>query len=102
MFIANRSSNATVSILLALVLFVCVTIISDYFFRSLRIDLTENGRFTLSQGTINTLKALDEPVTLRFVYSDQVATRFPQIRTYGDRVLDLLLEYADRAPGKLN
>lgn len=102
MFIANRSSNAAVSILLALVLFVCVTIISDYFFRSWRIDLTENGRFTLSQGTINTLKALDEPVTLRFVYSEQVATRFPQIRTYGDRVLDLLLEYADRAPGKLN
>lgn len=102
MFIANRSSNAAVSILLALVLFVCVTIISDYFFRSLRIDLTENGRFTLSQGTINTLKALDEPVTLRFVYSEQVATQFPQIRTYGDRVLDLLLEYADRAPGKLN
>ncbi len=38
-----------------------------------RLDLTENGLFTLAQGTRNIIAKLQEPITLQFFYSKKVA-----------------------------
>ncbi len=99
--LSDRRSHAAVKILLASILFVSVIIVSNYFFRSMRIDLTATKQYTLSQGTLNILKELDEPVTLRFFFSEKLANRYPQVRLYGERVRDLLQEYQVRAGGKL-
>ncbi len=101
MTFSSRGSGAALSIALAAVLFFAITIISDFVLRGARIDLTATRQFTLSQGTINILRALDEPVTLRFFFSEKMASRFPQIRVYGTQVRDLLLEYQSHARGKL-
>ena len=87
---SSRKVNAGLSILLAAVLFICVTIITNYFLGFARIDLTENRLFTLSQGTLNTLRDIDETITLRFFFSRELANEFPQIRLYGERVRELL------------
>ncbi len=101
MIFSNRTSGAPLSIALATVLFFAVIIISDFALRGARIDLTATKQYTLSQGTINILRGLDEPVTLRFFFSEQMANRYPQIRVYGGQVRDLLLEYQNHAQGKL-
>ena len=93
----NKVLTSTLSIGLAIVLFVCVNIIADFVLRSARFDLTATGQYTLSQGTKNILDELNEAVHLKFYYSAEMAANYPQLRVYGNRVRDLLLEYATRA-----
>ena len=82
------------ALVIAAVLFFAVNILSDGVFRLARLDLTENKLYTLSQGTRNIIASLDEPVALRFFYSGALANKAPQVRTYAERVRDLLEEYA--------
>ncbi len=97
----SRSTIAAVAMILAVVLFFALNIASNIFFRSWRLDLTQNGLFTLSQGTIDTLQSIPEPVTLRFFYSDRIAAKYVGLRAYGQRVRDLLQEYVGHSNGKL-
>lgn len=82
------------SLLLLIVLFLAVNIGADRAFRRARIDLTQNKLFTLSKGTTNILKHLDEPLTLTLFFSEDLAAGNPQMQGYGKRVREMLEEYA--------
>ncbi len=99
--VMSRTTFATVSILLAVILFLCANIIAGTVFRGAQLDLTETGQYTLSEGTHKILQSLEEPVTLRYFYSEELASAFPQIRIYGNRIRDLLRNYASRAGGQV-
>lgn len=90
-----------VALLLLLVIFVSLNLFANIALRSWRVDLTQNQLFTLSQGTRNILAKLDEPVTLKFYYSQGQATDQPQIRLFAQRVRDMLEEMAAAANGGL-
>jgi len=97
----TRSTIATVAIILAVILFFATIVASNIFFRSARLDLTENGLFTLSQGTRDILESIPEPVTLRFFYSDRIIAKYVGLRAYGQRVRDMLQEFVAYSNGKL-
>lgn len=97
----SRRAIAFATLALLAVLFVAVNLFSNVTFRSSRIDLTEASLFTLSDGTRNMLSQLDEPITLRFFFSESLATDFPRIRTYAGRVRDMLEEMRSYSDGKL-
>ena len=97
----SRRLYASAAIALAIVLFMALNIVSTVWLRAMRIDLTENGLYTLSDGTRATLAKLKEPITLRFFYSREVAAGYSQVRAYADEVRDLLQEYAAYAPGMI-
>ena len=80
-------------IILAL-LFVLVNMLSAKLLKGSRIDLTENHLYTLSQGTLNIVQNIQEPITLHYFFSDQASKDIPQLRTYANRVNELLAEYA--------
>ena len=66
-----------------------------------RVDLTEDKIYTLSPGTRAILGQLDTPVTLRF-YCSQSAAQMPvQLKTYAQRVEDILYEYQKAGRGKI-
>ncbi len=88
-------------IVLAVVLFVAVNILSTSLLTSSRIDLTADRLYSLSDGTRNIVGKLDEPVTLRFFFSDQLATPYPSLKSYGERVRNLLQEYESLSGGKI-
>ncbi len=92
-------SIATLAVLA--VFFVAINLFSNVSFRTSRIDLTEASLFTLSDGTRNMLGAIEEPVTLKFFFSEGLATDFPRIRTYAARVRDMLEEMRSYSDGKL-
>lgn len=96
-----RSSYSVATLALLAVFFIAVNLFSNIVFRSAQADLTQNRLFTLSQGTENVLAKIDEPITLKFFYSESLATDFPQIRTYANRVRDLLQEIRARSHGKV-
>ena len=88
-------------LLMAAALAIAVIIVVNATLTSLRLDLTENGLFTLSQGSKNIVASLAEPVTLDFYFSRKLLADYPQLMNYGTRVRDLLEEYANSSHGKL-
>jgi ABC-type uncharacterized transport system involved in gliding motility auxiliary subunit len=86
---------------LAVVSLLAVNVASRAALRSARLDLTDNGLYTLSQGTKNILAGLTEPITLRLFVSQKLATRLPGISGYVSRVRELLAEYQRRSGGHL-
>ena len=97
----SRRLYAIAAIALAAVLFVGLNIAVDASITTARLDLTENGRFTLSPGTRHIIAGLQEPIVLKFFYSKKVAADYAQTRAYADRVRDLLHEYAALSRGKI-
>lgn len=83
------------------VIFLAGNVVVSSWFSAARLDLTENHLYSISKGTTRTLKDLNEPITLTFFYSRDAAAPYPQVRTYGARVRELLQTYARRSHGKV-
>jgi len=99
--LTRRNLTSGTGLLFAVALFLAVNIISDFAFKSIRFDLTENKLYTLSQGTRNILAGLDEPITLRLYLSKKLASNFPDINSYSVRVKELLEQYQRVSNGKI-
>jgi len=98
----NRSALSAGILVLLVIFFVTLTILSSVFLKGMRFDLTENGLYTLSDGTRNILKNMDEPVTLYLYFSEDVSRELPQFRSYARWAGEMLEEFAERSGGKLN
>ncbi|MFK8029731.1 MAG: Gldg family protein [Gammaproteobacteria bacterium] len=83
------------------VLLVLAVLASNTLFKGMRIDLTENQLYTMTQGTRNVLANIEEPVSLYFYFSDSGSEQLGQVRSYAKRVLELLEEYEQNAKGKI-
>ena len=92
--------SATGLVLLA-ILFLALTILGGAVLQGVRIDLTEQGLYTLSPGTKNILEDLEEPVTLEFFFSEEASSDLPMVRNFARRVQELLDEMAEQADGNL-
>lgn len=85
------------SLVLLAVAFIAAVIVSNELFRGARLDLTENDLYTLSDGTERILASIDEPVNLYFYWSDEATQNIPSLRSYAQRVRELLEEIAAEA-----
>jgi ABC-type uncharacterized transport system involved in gliding motility auxiliary subunit len=97
----SLAAIAALALVLAAILFLSVNALSGRFLRGAQADLTENGLYTISDGTRAILTKIDEPVTLRFYYSDRLGQIAPAYGVYAQRVRELLRRYADLAHGKI-
>jgi ABC-type uncharacterized transport system involved in gliding motility auxiliary subunit len=66
-----------------------------------RLDLTEDKLYTLSGGTVRLVEALENPIELKFYYSDELSRDLPHIRLYASQIQDLLKAYVDKSNGKI-
>jgi gliding-associated putative ABC transporter substrate-binding component GldG len=64
----------------------------------LRLDLTEDRQYTLSEATRNILNGLEEPVTVKAYFSENLP---PNIVKTRQDFQDLLIEYANLAEGQV-
>jgi ABC-2 type transport system permease protein len=83
------------------IMFVAANVTANSWFRSWRIDLTENRLYSLSPGTQRTLDELSEPVELRLYYSRDAATPLPQLQAYAARVREMLQTFSARSHGRV-
>jgi ABC-type uncharacterized transport system involved in gliding motility auxiliary subunit len=97
----SRRTYAIAAIVLAAIIFVALNIAADATFTTTRLDLTENGQYTLAQGTKNIISNLQEPITLKFFYSKKAAADYATVTSYATRVRDLLNEYVALSHGKI-
>lgn len=96
-----RSAYSAGILLLLAILFVTLTILSSTFLKGMRFDLTENGLYTLNEGTRNILENMDEPVNLYLYFSEDVSRDLPQFRSYARWAGEMLEEFAEQSGGKL-
>ncbi len=91
-----------IAILVSLALvFLALNLINSNLLKGMRVDLTEDRLYTLSEGTTNLLGRLDEPIRLTLYFSEGTSRDLPMIRSYANRVEELMREMADRSDGML-
>jgi len=75
---------------------ILVNLISDNLF--VRLDFTEDQRYTLSQSTLDILRDLQDPVTVTAYFSEDLQPQFDRMR---QDFKNLLEEYATRSDNKV-
>jgi len=97
----NRSRRGMIGIGLALILFLAVNLLAGALLTRSQLDLTEDGLFTLSDGTREVMAAIQEPVDLRLYYTEQLDALGPYFSAYAQRVDELLSAYRQLSGGKI-
>jgi len=97
----GRTLYSTSGLVAVAVLLLAINLLAGLLIKGVKFDMTENKLYTLSDGTRNILAKLDEPITLRFYFSEKQFSDMPVVATYGQRVRELLEEYAAMSGGKL-
>lgn len=69
--------------------------------RTVRIDLTENRLFTVSEGSVNLLSDLPNPTIMTVFFSDEASQELPGLRSFSQRMSDLLEQMTVYAKGQL-
>ncbi len=99
-FFASRRAVAVTALVCIALMLISVNIIAARLF-AWRLDLTGEHLYTLSGGTLRTLARIEEPITLRFYYSNRLADEVPSYGIYAQRVRELLDQYVAAAHGKI-
>lgn len=97
----SRRRLARVGILLAAVLFVAVNLFAGGALTRLRLDLTEDGRFTLSPATERLAEGVTEPIHLRLYISRLLMDVNPAYASHAERVIDMLDAFRRLSGGKI-
>jgi ABC-type uncharacterized transport system involved in gliding motility auxiliary subunit len=98
---SNQRTFAYSSLIVLGVAFVAAVMASNTLLRGMRIDLTENDLYTLSQGTRTMLGNLEEPINLYLFFSDRESADVQFLRAYATRVREMLEEFEAVAEGML-
>lgn len=96
-----RRLFSTVGLVVLAGLVLVSTLITDALFQGMRIDLTENNLYTLSDGSKNIADALEQPVNLYFFFSREATKDALAWRNYGKQVRELLAEFELASNGNI-
>jgi ABC-type uncharacterized transport system involved in gliding motility auxiliary subunit len=96
----SRGALAWGSLALAGVILLSVNLISSIELRDVQGDVTEEKLFTISDGTKDVLRGIDEPIKAKLYFSKQLGDASPVYSRYFDRVRSLLENYKDISGGK--
>ena len=87
---AKRSTLAWIGLALAAVVLLSVNFTSSIGLKTCSADLTQDRLFTITEGTREVLKSIDEPINARLYFSRNLAAASPDVARYFDRVRTLL------------
>lgn len=88
--------NVTLSASLIIAIIVALNLLSSEF--NLRLDLTEDKEYTLSPATLEILDDLEDAVTIKAYFSENLPPQYMPVR---QGFQEALMEYANRSDGKV-
>ncbi|AND69278.1 hypothetical protein ATSB10_18240 [Dyella thiooxydans] len=97
----SRRGRLRLALAALIVLFVALTLALSRWVHVPRVDLTADGLYTLSPGTVQIVGTLHRPLRLTLYFSEHAARDLPQLRSYEQRVREMLQEMVARSSGKL-
>jgi ABC-type uncharacterized transport system involved in gliding motility auxiliary subunit len=98
----SKRATTILGIAIGLVLFFAVNIVANALLRTWRVDMTEEKLFTLSEGSRNIARNVGEPIRLKLYISRDGTNQLPMLKSYAQRVQEMLEEYALVSGGKLD
>jgi len=101
MSVARQRTYAYGSLAVLFAGLVAAVIASNTLLTGLKLDLTENRLYTLSDGTRNLLADLPEPINLYYFFSDRSTEGIQVLRDYSIRVGEMLEEFVVASNGVL-
>ncbi|MGA7439876.1 MAG: Gldg family protein [Luteibacter sp.] len=100
-FSVSRANRLRLALGAIVVIFLAVIGLSSMSLRAARMDLTEDHIYTLTAGTQEIVDSLGKPMSLTLYFSDHATRELPQLRSYEQRVQEMLREIAVRAHGRI-
>ena len=97
----SKSKLSWIALALAAVILFSVNMIGWQSLKLYRLDVTENKLFTLTDSTRKVIADVDDPITLKFYYTDALGARAPAYGLYADRIQALLSHYSSLSNGKI-
>lgn len=95
----GRGAKSLIVIVLLVVGLIAVNVIAG--FLPLRVDITDDGLYTLSEGTERILDSLENPVTIKYYFSEDVPDVPIAVKNYHRKVVELLEAYEAASGGRL-
>jgi ABC-type uncharacterized transport system involved in gliding motility auxiliary subunit len=100
-FHVTRRAVIHAALALLAVVFVSLIVSSGHWLRARRIDLTADKLYTLSPGTVRIVDGVQRPLRLTLYFSEHATRDLPKLRSYEQRVRDMLQEIAARSHGRV-
>ncbi|HWU77148.1 MAG TPA: Gldg family protein [Rhodanobacter sp.] len=98
----TRRGMLYAGLMLLILLFVPLIVGSSRWLHVPRIDLTTDKLYTLTPGTLQIVDTLQRPLRLTLYFSDHAARDLPQLRSYEQRVREMLQEMVARSHGRIH
>lgn len=99
--IKNIQFSVKTAVAAAILLFLSINFIGQNLFGDSQLDMTADNLYTLSDGSAAVVSTLEEPISIRYYFSEKLATPYPTLFRYGKRVKDTLQRFADLSEGKI-
>jgi ABC-type uncharacterized transport system involved in gliding motility auxiliary subunit len=97
-----RRRTILFSALLVLIIAYCgLTLVTSRWLEPERFDLTTDGLYTLSPGTRQIIDSVHRPLWLTLYFSQHATKDLPQLRSYEQRVAEMLQEMVARSHGRI-
>ncbi|MEO7066581.1 MAG: Gldg family protein [Rhodanobacter sp.] len=95
----TRRTGLYLALILLILVFVPVIVASSRWLHASRIDLTADQLYTLSPGSLRIIDGLKRPLKLTLYFSEHATRDLPQLRSYEQRVREMLQEIVARSHG---
>jgi len=98
----RRGTTALLALVLLAVTYVGLVLASSRWVGPARVDLTADHLYTLAPGTKKIIDGLQRPLRLTLYFSEHATRDLPQLRSYEQRVDEMLQEMVARSHGKIH
>ena len=71
-----------IGILSAIIILISVNTLVNSHLNSQRLDLTEEKMYTISAGTIETLQSIEEPINVKFYFTNRLGDNYPPFKLF--------------------
>jgi len=97
----SRRGKLYLALILLVMLSVPLIVASSRWLQASRVDLTSDKLYTLTPGTLKIVDSLSRPIRLTLYFSNHAARDLPQLRSYEQRVREMLEEMVARSHGRV-
>ncbi|OOG54484.1 Gldg family protein [Rhodanobacter sp. C03] len=97
----TRRSALYAALLLLVLVFVPLIVASSRWLHASRVDLTTDRLYTLTPGTLQIVGTLQRQLRLTLYFSEHATRDLPQLRSYEQRVREMLQEMVARSHGRI-